>query len=302
MRFLARCVAAGMLFVLAGCGMFRSEEPYALPDTAVLDFPAKAHAQEYKLYVSLPRNYEKRTAERFPVIYLLDADYAFALTHSLQRHFTDRGLEREAIIVGIAYPGAESDMDVYYRTRTFDYTPSASPYAGYDLKIQLPSGGGPAFLKVLADEIVPEIDRRYRTVTAERMLVGNSYGGLFATYAMLVRPGLFSQFLIVSPSLWYDQQMIFGVAKDYIAVHRALPAQVFFAVGSFENEPPPSLTHFVDDLNKFCALMKSANLSGYQQTMVVFDSENHQSLFPAALSRGLRVLAGFKGETQLRSK
>jgi hypothetical protein len=46
----------------------------------------------------------------------------------------------------------------------------------------------------------------------------------------------------------------------------------------------------VDDLNAFFALMKTANLSGYESTIVVFDGETHNSVFPATLSRGLRVL------------
>ena len=297
MKPLLRCVAFVALCFLAGCAEFGVDEQYSLHDTKVVGFTVREHARQYKLFVSLPRNYGSRTAERFPVIYLLDADYSFAMTRNLLRHFTDRNLARETIIVGIAYPGAEDDMDVYHRTRTRDYTPSFTLENGYGPEIQKLSGGGPAFLRILADEILPEIDRHYRTDPAERLIVGNSFGGVFVTYALLTQPELFNRYLIVSPSLWYDHKMIFEVAQRFIATRRALPAHVFYAVGSEENQPPPHGSMMVDDLKDFVSLMKAANLSGYESTLVVFDSETHESVFPAALSRGLRVLYGFNGES-----
>jgi predicted alpha/beta superfamily hydrolase len=295
-----RAAALCALSLLAGCSALRFDDRYALNSTHVIDYSAPDTSRQYKLYVSLPRNYESRAAERFPVIYLLDADYSFAITRNLLRHFTDRGEARESIIVGIAYPGAEDDVDIYHRTRTRDYTPSFTLENGYGPEIQKLSGGGPAFLKVLADDILPEIDRRFRTDPAERMLVGNSFGGVFATYTLLSRPELFHNYLIVSPSLWYDSKMIFGVAQNFMATHRSLPAHVFYAVGSEENQPPPHGSMMVDDLKSFAALMKAADLSGYEATITVFDGETHNSVFPAALSRGLRVLYGFKGEESPR--
>jgi len=292
-----RVAAICALCLLAGCGALRTDDRYALNGTQVIDYATPDGARRFKLYVGLPRNYETRAAERFPVIYLLDADYSFALTRNLLRHFTDRGQAQDSIIVGIAYEGAEDDIDVYHRTRTRDYTPSFTLENGYGPEIQKLSGGGPAFLKLLADAILPEIDRRYRTDPAERMLVGHSFGGVFATYALVTRPDLFRRYLIVSPSLWYDNRMIFGEAKKFIATHKSLPVKVFWSVGGEENQPPPSGSPMVDYLIEFAAMMKDAKLEGYDSTVAVFPNETHNSVFPAALSRGLRALYGYKGET-----
>ncbi len=296
MKRLIRAAALCSLCLLAGCSVLRFDDRYALNDTRVIDYVTPDNVRQFKLYISLPRNYEKRTAERFPVIFLLDADYSFAITRNLLRHYTDRGQARESIIVGIAYPGAEDDIDIYHRTRTRDYTPSFTLENGYGPEIQKLSGGGPAFLKVLADDILPEIDRRFRTDPAERMLVGNSFGGVFATYALLHRSDLFRRYLIVSPSLWYDNRMIFAEAKKFIAEHRSLPVKVFWSVGGEENQPPPEGSPMVDYLVEFAALMKDAKLDGYESTVMVFPDETHNSVFPAALSRGLRVLYDYKGE------
>ena len=284
------------LLLTAGCGTLWTDSRYAQNDTTTFKVKARDIDQTYLLYVSLPRNYEKREAERFPVIVLLDAEYSFAMTRNLVRFLTDRDQAEEAIIVGIAYPGASESMDIYHRTRTRDYTPSFTLENGYGPEIQKLSGGGPAFLNRLADTILPEVDRRYRTKPDDRMLVGNSFGGVFATYALLHRPDIFRRYLIVSPSLWYDNRMIFAEAKKYIAEHRSLPVKVFWSVGGEENQPPPEGSPMVDCLVEFAALMKDAKLDGYESTVMVFPDETHYSVFPAALSRGLRVLYDYKGE------
>lgn len=286
-----------LLFITAGCGVLQPSNRYSLSDTEIVDFSAADTPQAYRFYVSLPRDYDKRIGERFPVIVLLDADYSFALTRNYVRLVTDRGQSRESIIVGIAYPGASESMDVYKRTRTRDYTPShVDDDNGYGREIQKLSGGGPAFLKRLETSILPEIDRRYRTQPSERMLVGNSFGGAFAAFTLVTKPELFQRYLIVSPSLWWDNRMLFDTAKRYIAAHKALPAKVFWSVGGEENQPPPEGSPMVDYLIEFDALLKSAQLEGYRGTVMVFPDETHYSVFPAALARGLRVLYDFKGE------
>lgn len=287
--FLAAAITASL--AIAGAAQ-TTEPPFSLPDTRVMSFTSKDGSHAFRLLIGLPRNYATRS-ERFPVIYLLDADFSFALAQDIQRHSTDRGQEKEAIVVGIAYPGADTDIKTYERTRTRDYTPTHVADGGYGPDIQALSGGGAKFLDILGGEILPFIDAKFRTDPGARMIVGHSYGALFATYAMLTKPGLFHDYLVVSPSLWYDNKMMFDVAKSYIASHKSLAANVFYAVGSFEAQ---SNHDMVGDLQAWNDMFKAANLAGYNSTMIVYDGETHESVFPAALTRGLRVLVDFAGE------
>jgi len=266
--------------------------PFAMPDTQVIPFTSKDGSHAFKLFIGLPRNYATRT-ERFPVIYLLDANFSFPLADEILRHTADRGQGRESIVVGIAYPGAETDIKIYERTRMQDYTPTYSPTGGYGPETQVASGGGPMFLNILSDELLPFIDSHFRTNPAIRTIVGHSAGGLFATYAMLTKPGLFSDYLVVSPSLWYDNRVMFGVAKDFIAENSSLHANVFYAVGAFEEGTQHAM---VSDLKDWNALFDSAKLQGYSAKLMVFDGDTHEAVFPAALTRGLRVLSNFAGE------
>jgi hypothetical protein len=266
--------------------------PFSLPNTKVVSFASKDGVHKFRLLIGLPRNYETRR-EHFPVIYLLDADFSFALTQDIQRHTTDRGQEKEAIVVGIAYPGADTDIQTYERTRTRDYTPTYTPDGGYSAEIQKLSGGGPKFLDVLSNELLPYIDTNYRTDPKARMLVGHSFGALFACYTMLTKPDLFHDYLLVSPSLWYDNRTMFGLAKTYLAKHKDLPANVFYAAGSYEHMSEHDMT---TDLQNWNDLLSTAKPAGYTATMMIFDGDTHESVFPGALTRGLRVLDNFAGE------
>ena len=283
-----RVAAFAFVALLAGCA---GSVPYALRDTEVVEFASKDRAHDLHLMISLPRGYDRRGAERFPVIYLLDADYSFAVARNELRHFTDRKQLKEAIIVGIGYPGAEDDINLYHRTRVRDYTPTYAKGSGYGIGQDELSGHAREFLDVLENELLPEIDKRFRTDPSARMLVGHSYGGLFATWTMLTRPGLFRDYVIVSPSYWYDDRMIFRTATDYAAHHNDLPAHVFYGVGSLEDGGGMAA-----DLQAFDAQLQAAKFPNYRSTVHVFDGETHNSVFPAALSRGLRTIYEFAGE------
>lgn len=285
-------LALAFAILLAGCA---GEEPYALHDTRVEIFASKDRVHTLRLTISLPRNYDTRTAERFPVIYLLDADYSFALARNELRHFTDRKQLKEAIIIGIGYPGAEDDIDLYHRTRVRDYTPTYAKGSGYGPGQDELSGHAKEFRDVLENELLPQIDKEFRTDPAARMLVGHSYGGLFATWTMLTGPGLFRDYIIVSPSYWYDDKMIFRAADEYAAGHKDLAAHVFYGVGSLE-----SGGSMARDLQDFDAHMQAAKFPNYRSTVQVFDGETHNSIFPAALSRGLRTIYDFAGEEEVK--
>ena len=65
----------------------------------------------------------------------------------------------------------------------------------------------------MSDELIPWVDEHYRTEPAFRTLVGHSYGGLFALYALMNRPDAFQAYLAISPSMWWNGGAIVSRAK-----------------------------------------------------------------------------------------
>src|SRR6185436_3142195 len=100
-------------------------EPYTLPNTQVRQLQSTTNNAIYRLYIATPPEYAT-SGKSYPVVYMLDADYSFALTRNVVQHFSDRGKLPEMILVAIAYPGAADDMEIYYANRKRDYTPSSA--------------------------------------------------------------------------------------------------------------------------------------------------------------------------------
>jgi predicted alpha/beta superfamily hydrolase len=101
-----------------------------------------------------------------------------------------------------------------------------------------PLGGAPKFLRVLKEEVIPLIDRSYRT-SGDRGLEGVSLGGLFVAYAMFEEPDLFTRYSLISPSLWYpwgrENGMILTREPDFAKKHAVFPKTIYISVGSEEN-------------------------------------------------------------------
>lgn len=236
---------------------------------------SKENGVAYKLYVSLPHGYGDG-AKRFPVVYLLDADYSFFIARNITDHLSERNDLPEVILVGIAYDGPLQ----YKLNRTRDYTPKFVPTGGYGPEFQKVSGGGPKFRAFIEKELIPFIDRTYATIDGDRCLVGHSYGGLFAAWNLRTG-GVFRRYIIVSPSLWYSDRWLFGLPVD-----RAASGRVYMAVGSSEGNSEHDM---VNDLQRFAKTVRE-RVPHVASRCNVLDAETHNSVFPRALSNGLRFV------------
>lgn len=267
-------------------------KPYAVPSTEVIALRSKHTGAAYQLFVALPSDY-RTSKQTYPVVYMLDADYSFALVRNVVQHFVEREDLPPMILVAIAYPGAAADRATYRMNRTRDYTPAYAPDGGYGAEYQKVSGGGPKFRAFIATELMPLIERRYRADADDRTIIGHSYGGLFGTYVLFTQPDLFKRYILISPSLWYSNRIALTMEESAARSGIKPDARVFFAVGSFENQPAANRP-MVDDLTELVTKMKSRNNPRLTVRYRIYDGETHNSVFPGAVTRGL--LTVFEGE------
>jgi predicted alpha/beta superfamily hydrolase len=259
----------------------------SLPSTREFQLRSAVTARDYRLFVSLPEGYDSDTAVRYPVLYVLDGNDFFPVAthaHRLLRIFNE---VPNIIIVGVGYD-ARFFMDTFV-PRWADYTPSRDEgadtrYARQFLadrpKQVLKSGDGMEFLRLLREQVIPVIDGQLRT-TSDRGLLGHSFGGLFALYALFEQPELFTRYSICSPSLWWNQREPLTREAAYAARHKSLPARVFLSVGADEG---------TDLFKTFVATIRGRGYEQLQLTSHIFEGETQASVVPAALSRSLRVL------------
>lgn len=267
------------LLLLLLCGTAFAA-PIVVERTEERSLRSAQNGVEYRLYIALPHGY-RDASQRFPVVYLLDADYSFLIARNIADHLSERKQLREMILVGIAYDhgGPGQEVDQYHLNRTRDYTPLFWPDDGYGPEFQKVSGGGPKFRAFIESELIPYIDANYRTIAGDRCIVGHSYGGLFA--ASLLSSDAFSRYIIVSPSLWYARRWIFGQR-----ITRRTPARVYLSVGANERNGGHDM---VNDLMAFAKALRK-NEHGLAIRAHVLDDETHNSVFPRALSNGLRFV------------
>ena len=78
--------------------------------------------------------------------------------------------------------------------------------------------GAENFLNFLGNELIPKIERSYRT-NGQRTLCGQSLSGVFAIYVLLTRPLLFDSYLANSAGWFADMDYFFSPLVDKAFQH-----------------------------------------------------------------------------------
>ncbi len=259
----------------------------SIPGTEVHEF-RPANGTLFDLYVALPEGYVADGSVKYPVFYSTDASMGFAGLVQMYRLMAMGDDELPAlppmILVGI--DRARSSGVNSAVTRSFDLTPTSSPEyeAGASSYLGAPvtTGGAGTFLGILKNEIIPWVEAHY-SAGSERGIGGYSLGGLFATYALLTSPETFTHYWIGSPSLWWDDGVMFKLEEAYAAEHDDLKARVFMSAGSLEGMMVP-------DMLRMAETLKTRGYEGLQIETQVLGGESHMSGVFASLNRSLGSL------------
>mgnify|MGYP003148326685 CR=1 FL=1 len=181
--------------------------------------------EQRQYLVHLPDSYQRTPQQRYPVIYVLDGSSQDVHTAASASLMARIGVIPEVIVVGVPNVDGEG--------RQRDYTP---PGMRQDLDIKNSSEGrADVFLAFMRDELIPEIDSRYRTAPT-RTLAGNSRGGLFVVYALAADPSLFDAYIANSPALWRDDSEMVRRLDRSLAENPTLGGRLFLSIGSDEND------------------------------------------------------------------
>jgi predicted alpha/beta superfamily hydrolase len=233
--------------------------PFVNPAIESMSLHSEINGRRYDMRIGLPASYSQGDA-RYPVFVVLDAEFAFGTafeTAMMEALWSKRAMAPtgtkvvpEAIVVGISFPDTADDP---FR-RNYEFMPAVdiddlpaaqsqflketSARFGHQVRF----GGSDAFLEVMRGEILPAIDAAYRTNPSRRMLFGESAGGTFACYALLTKPGTFTDYIIVSPgSLGGDT---FSREQMVASTHGDLKARVYLTAGEAEAEDATEIFSF----------------------------------------------------------
>lgn len=272
--------------------------PYALPNTVVHTVHAAQLNRDYQVYVSLPAAYSP-SGPPLPVVFVTDADYAFPLVRAIAARV---GGHSKAIgpfiLVGLSY--AMGDTGTYSRNRDYTPTPRSEEAEESDMPGRAPRyGEAENYRRFLAADVLPQIARRYRVDWSRSVFVGHSYGSLFGTHILLQSPEMFRRYVLSSPSLWYDNKVMFTREKDYAGTHKDMKANVFFAAGGLERPcgkgPAASgrcnkRVDMVADVRAFEAALRSRHYPGLRTQLHVYEGFDHLNVYPEMITDALKWL------------
>jgi predicted alpha/beta superfamily hydrolase len=266
--------------------MSNTHPPVALPGTEVRLLQSSNVDQEYKLFISLPSDYDE-SKDSYPVLYVTDANWFFS-SFPLLRWLPIPPM----IIVGIGYP--TDDSAEISRIRARDFLPTQNKedekIVKEEYEMSIESGGGHQFLSFIRDELFPFINDQYRTNPDDRALFGYSYGGTFGLFTLFNKPDTFNRYILGAPDLGWDNELCFQYEQQYAAKQSDLPVKLFFAVGTLDEAV--IMDRNVSTLFRLHAILKSRNYEGLDMSLKILEGETHPSAIVPTASWGLRVVFG----------
>lgn len=153
--------------------------------------------------VYLPPGYDERDVRRYPVLYMLDGQNLFEPERAFipGNHWRLREAADAAIGERTADPMIIAGIDNAGALRIDEYTPTRDTAR---------NAGGRAdeHLRLILEELKPQLDERFRTDPNDVAIGGSSLGGLAALHAALKHPDVFKRAAVMSPSVWWNGRAI----------------------------------------------------------------------------------------------
>jgi predicted alpha/beta superfamily hydrolase len=249
------------------------------------EIQSKELAEKRILNIYLPEGYNQNNSTTYPVIYLLDgsADEDFIHIVGLVQFYSFGWINEvpKSIVVGIA------NVD---RRRDFTYATTIEP----DKKAYPSSGHSNKFISFIEKELQPYIEKKYKT-SYSKTIIGESLGGLLATEILFKKSTLFNKYIIVSPSLWWDNGSLLNQNPEILNKNFNSPTDIYIGVGK-EGLTPTKIPHVMEvDANLLADKLESA---GNRNIKVFFDylpRENHATIMHQAVSNAFRLVYASTG-------
>lgn len=209
-----------LFMIVMAIGLFTSCKKEVLFDKNLTQeftiLSAKSRAS-YKIQIGLPCAYNPATT-KYETIYVLDAETDFSVVAAQCRKLAACSGVQNVIVVGIGYGN----------DRATDYTPTKTGNG---------NGGAQDFMEFIRTELIPKVESEYAvdTTRKSRAIIGHSFGGLLAGYAFTKHNEVFGNYIILSPSIWYDNEILLQYEQDTRPLNRNKQQLVFMGLGALEN-------------------------------------------------------------------
>lgn len=261
-----------------------SEESKPFVLGVIEELQSKELSEKRILNIYLPEGYDKNDSINYPVIYLLDgsADEDFIHIAGLMQFNSFEWVNRlpKSILVGIA------SVD---RRRDFTFPTSIEK----DKKTNPTSGHSDKFMAFIEKELQPFIQSKYKT-NSSKTIIGQSLGGLLATEILLKKPTLFSTYIIVSPSLWWNNGSLLNEDSQILNAGVKSPIDIYIGVGK-EGLTPTAVPRVMEvDANLLAEKIRNIRNPKIKVHFDYLPKENHATILHQAVSNAFQLLYSAK--------
>ncbi|MBC5839755.1 alpha/beta hydrolase [Flavobacterium muglaense] len=255
-----------------------TSKPFLLGTIEEID--SKILSEKRILNIYLPEGYNQNDTIKYPVTYLLDgsADEDFIHVVGLFQFNNFSWINRvpKSIVVGIA------NID---RRRDFTYPTTIEE----DKKRDPTSGKSANFISFIETELQPFIEKKYKTNNS-KTLIGQSAGGLLATEILIKKSKLFNKYIIISPSLWWDNCSLLNVESPIYQESFKEKIDIYIGVGK-EGLAPTEIPHVMEvDANLLSEKLKNTKCKNIKVSFDYLPEEDHATITHQAIFNAMRIL------------
>jgi uncharacterized protein len=256
------------------------EAPVAYPRHVIENselrvLPTNENGRSYQLHIRVPDSFAQHPERRYPVLFVTDAYWDFALIASSYGALVYDKVVPEFIIVGLGYAGEKLKHD---ELRLWELSPlpvkPGSTATGHAKK----------FLHSLEHEIIPFVEREYRADPNQRVLAGSSLGGLFTLYAMYTRPALFQGYIASSPAVAFGNDWVIGQAREFAKSGKRIDARLYVTGAEYE------WAGYLAGVKRYQQLLPTLQHPGLVFENRIIDGERHAGTKAEAYNRGIRFV------------
>ncbi len=233
-----------------------------------LSMASRVMAEVRSITVYLPPNYYRDRSQRYPVLYMPDGGLHEDFPHvaATADRLIRTGDVRPFIIVGVANTVRRRDMT----------GPTTAPK---DLEVTAEPGGAARFRRFFQDELMPEVQKRYR-VDGEAAILGESLAGLFIVESLMLEPTIFDTYIALDPSLWWNNAGLIRDAKQHLARLGDQPIRLLIASGGKESN--------VNDVEALTDELRQAAPANLQWEYLARPDLRHDTIYRALEETVLR--------------
>ncbi len=251
---------------------------YGIPNSEVRKLSSELTSKDYEILVWVPDSYIKETDRKYPVIYILDAQWDFSnVEASIRNNFAD-GAISEVILVGISHGSSNPDVG---EMRAHDFL-STKVSNGDSSR----GGGAPQFLQFIKEGVIPLIEENYRVDESYRVLGGCSYGGFFVLYAMMTEVDLFDAYIALCPSIHWDNGLLLSEQKLRAEEFQSMKTRLWLGIGDKDHP------RMVEGAKAFYEEAKLIQSDDFHLKFRILEGEGHSGIKAESYNRSLRFVFG----------